>query len=39
VVGRCFDRVKQWRGITTHCCKTVRSYQATVTLTALLTRP
>ncbi|MEU6040833.1 transposase [Actinomadura sp. NPDC047616] len=36
VVERCFNRLKQWRGIATRYCKTARSYQAAVTLAALL---
>jgi len=36
VVERCFNRLKQWRGIATRYCKTARSFQAAVTLAALL---
>ncbi|GAA4053621.1 hypothetical protein GCM10022214_00140 [Actinomadura miaoliensis] len=36
VVERCSNRLKQWRGIATRYCKTARSYQAAVTLAALL---
>ncbi|WP_345022397.1 transposase, partial [Actinomadura keratinilytica] len=39
VVERCFDRLKQWRGIATRYCKTASSFQAAVTLAALLMRP
>ncbi|WP_257155584.1 IS5 family transposase [Streptomyces sp. Ru87] len=36
VVERCFHRLKQWRGIATRYDKTAESYQAAVTLAALL---
>ena len=36
VVERCFNRLKQWRGIATRYDKTAGSYQAAVTLAALL---
>ncbi|MFC5204120.1 IS5 family transposase [Streptomyces kaempferi] len=36
VVERCFNRLKQWRGIATHYDKTAESYQAAVTLASLL---
>jgi transposase len=36
VVERCFNRLKQWRGIATRYDKTVESYQAAVTLASLL---
>ncbi|WP_269960593.1 IS5 family transposase [Streptomyces mutabilis] len=36
VVERCFNRLKQWRGIATLYDKTAESYQAAVTLTSLL---
>ncbi|SEE71490.1 Transposase [Streptomyces sp. 2231.1] len=36
VVERCFNKLKQWRGIATRHDKTTESYQAAVTLTALL---
>ncbi|MFD3701430.1 transposase [Streptomyces sp. NPDC058646] len=36
VVERCFNRLKQWRGITTRYDKTAQSYQAAVTLVSLL---
>ncbi|MEU1625638.1 IS5 family transposase [Streptomyces sp. NPDC020096] len=36
VVERCFNRLKQWRGIATRYEKTVESYQAAVTIAALL---
>ncbi|GIH89366.1 IS5 family transposase [Planobispora rosea] len=36
VVERCFNRLKQWRGIATRYDKTAESYQAAVTLAALL---
>ncbi|MGI5163091.1 IS5 family transposase [Spirillospora sp. CA-253888] len=36
VVERCFNQLKQWRGIATRYCKTATSYQAAVTLAALL---
>ncbi|MET7458401.1 IS5 family transposase, partial [Streptomyces sp. NPDC005574] len=35
-VERCFNRLKQWRGIATRYDKTAESYQAAVTLAALL---
>lgn len=38
VVERCFNRLKQWRGIATRYDKTAESYQAAVTLAALLMR-
>ncbi|GAA2419097.1 hypothetical protein GCM10010404_92070 [Nonomuraea africana] len=37
VVERCFNRLKQWRGIATLHDKTAESYQAAVTLASLLT--
>lgn len=36
VVERCFNHLKQWRGIATRYDKTARSYQAAVTLASLL---
>lgn len=36
VVERCFNRLKQWRGIATRSDKTARSYLAGVTLAATL---
>jgi transposase len=36
VVERCFDRLKQWRGIATRYDKTAESYRAAVTLASLL---
>ncbi|WP_438270660.1 IS5 family transposase [Streptomyces platensis] len=36
VVERCFNRLKQWRGIATRYDKTTESYQAAVTLASLL---
>jgi transposase len=36
VVERCFNRLKQWRGIATRYDKTAQSYQAAVTLAALM---
>jgi transposase len=36
VVERCFSKLKQWRGIATRYDKTTESYQAAVTLAALL---
>ncbi|WP_406419622.1 IS5 family transposase [Streptomyces sp. NBC_01614] len=36
VVERCFNRLKQWRGIATRYDKTAASYQAAVTLASLL---
>lgn len=36
VVERCFNKLKQWRGIATRYDKTSESYQAAVTLAALL---
>ncbi|GGT73862.1 hypothetical protein GCM10010207_84320 [Streptomyces atratus] len=36
VVERCFNRLKQWRGIATRYDKTAESYQAAVTLAPLL---
>ncbi|MET8983012.1 transposase, partial [Streptomyces sp. NPDC004539] len=36
VVERCFNRLKQWRGIATRYEKTTESYQAAVTLASLL---
>ncbi|MET8940343.1 IS5 family transposase [Streptomyces rubiginosohelvolus] len=36
VVERCFNRLKQWRGIATRYDKTVQSYDAAVTLASLL---
>ncbi|UYM26228.1 IS5 family transposase [Streptomyces albus] len=36
VVERCFSRLKQWRGIATRYDKTAESYQAAITLAALL---
>ncbi|MER6433797.1 transposase, partial [Streptomyces sp900105245] len=36
VVERCFNKLKQWRGIATRYDKTTESYHAAVTLTALL---
>ncbi|MEU2888622.1 IS5 family transposase [Streptomyces albidoflavus] len=36
VVERCFNRLKQWRGIATRYDKTVQSYEAAVTLASLL---
>lgn len=36
VVERCFNRLKQWRGIATRYEKTAESYQAAVTLASLL---
>jgi transposase len=38
VVERCFNRLKQWRGIATRYDKTAESYQAAVTLASLLMR-
>jgi len=35
VVERCFNRLKQWRGIATRYDKTTASYQATITLAAI----
>jgi transposase len=35
VVERCFNRLKQWRGIATRYDKTADSYRAAVTLAAL----
>ena len=36
VVERCFNRLKQWRGIATRYEKTAESYKAAVTLASLL---
>ncbi|GGU14208.1 hypothetical protein GCM10010272_69150 [Streptomyces lateritius] len=36
VVERCFNRLKQWRGIATRYDKTAQPYQAAVTLASLL---
>ncbi len=36
VVERCFNRLKQWRGIATRYDKTAQSYQAAITLASLL---
>lgn len=36
VVERCFNRLKQWRGIATRYDKTATSYQAAVTIASLL---
>lgn len=36
VMERCFNRLKQWRGIATRYDKTAESYEAAVTLAALL---
>ncbi|MFF5809844.1 IS5 family transposase [Streptomyces sp. NPDC012746] len=36
VVERCFNRLKQWRGIATRYDKTAESYEAAVTLASLL---
>ncbi len=36
VVERCFGRLKQWRGLATRYDKTRESYQATVTIAAIL---
>jgi transposase len=36
VVERCFNRLKQWRGIATPYDKTAQSYEAAVTLASLL---
>jgi hypothetical protein len=36
VVERCFNRLKQWRGIATRSDKTARSYLADVTLASAL---
>ncbi|MEW1996803.1 transposase, partial [Streptomyces coelicoflavus] len=36
VVERCFNRLKQWRGIATRYDKTSQSYEAAVTLASLL---
>ncbi|MFF4935349.1 IS5 family transposase [Streptomyces griseofuscus] len=36
VVERCFNRLKQWRGIATRYDKTAESYKAAVTLASLL---
>lgn len=36
VVERCFNRLKQWRGVATRYDKTAESYQAAVTLASLL---
>lgn len=36
VVERCFNRLKQYRGVATRYDKTATSYQATVTVAALL---
>nr|WP_276204101.1 transposase [Streptomyces albus] len=36
VVERCFNRLKQWRGIATRYDKTTESYQAAVTLASPL---
>jgi transposase len=35
-VERCFNRLKQWRGIATRYDKTAESYEAAVTLASLL---
>ncbi|MFE9492093.1 MULTISPECIES: transposase [unclassified Streptomyces] len=36
VVERCFNRLKRWRGLTTRYEKATESYEAAVTLAALL---
>lgn len=36
VVERCFNRLKQWRGIATRYDKTAQSYEAAVTLASLM---
>ncbi|MEU8807339.1 transposase, partial [Streptomyces anthocyanicus] len=36
VVERCFNRLKQWRGIATRYDKTAESFRAAVTLASLL---
>ncbi|GGY32657.1 hypothetical protein GCM10010299_43810 [Streptomyces tanashiensis] len=38
VVERCFNRLKQWRGIATRYDKTTQSYETDVTLASLLMR-
>ncbi|GAA2251045.1 hypothetical protein GCM10010232_43750 [Streptomyces amakusaensis] len=38
VVERCFNRLKQWRGIAPRYDKTAQSYEAVVTLASLLMR-
>ncbi|AQT75347.1 IS5 family transposase [Streptomyces sp. fd1-xmd] len=36
VVERCFNRLKQWRGIATRYDKTAQSYKAAITLASIL---
>ncbi|MFJ5788289.1 transposase, partial [Streptomyces hydrogenans] len=36
VVERCFNRLKQWRGLATRYDKTRESYQAAVTIASIL---
>lgn len=36
VVERCFNRLKQWRGLATRYDKTRESYQATITIASIL---
>ncbi|RAJ45527.1 DDE family transposase [Kitasatospora sp. SolWspMP-SS2h] len=36
VVERCFNRLKQWRGLATRCDKTRESFQAAVTIASIL---
>jgi transposase len=36
VVERCFNRLKQWRGIASRYDKTARNYRAGVTLAAIV---
>ncbi|MTE24116.1 transposase, partial [Microbacterium sp. ZXX196] len=36
VVERCFNKLKQWRGIAMRSDKTVRSYRAAIALAATL---
>lgn len=38
VVERCFNRLKQWRGLATRYDKTRESYQAAVTIASILLR-
>ncbi|MFD9653452.1 transposase [Streptomyces mirabilis] len=38
VVERCFNRLKQWRGITTRYDKTTQSFEAAITRDSLLMR-
>jgi hypothetical protein len=36
VVERCFNKLRQWQGITMRCATTARAYRAAITLAARL---